>query len=62
MGNSAANSHGRDCHEAWESGAQTTFAYDEAGNRTTTENASVRVTALYDGLNRRDDVSTKYKV
>lgn len=39
-----------------------TFAYDAAGNRTTTENASVTVTATWDGLNRRDDVTTNYKV
>ncbi|MCA9045662.1 MAG: hypothetical protein KDA69_15150, partial [Planctomycetaceae bacterium] len=43
-------------------GARTSFTYDEVGNRTAMENASVSVTATYDGLNRRDDGTTNYLV
>ncbi len=43
-------------------GTRATFAYDPAGNRITTENQAVTVTVTYDGTNRRDDVTTNYKV
>jgi YD repeat-containing protein len=43
-------------------GSRATFAYDANGNRTTTETAAARITATYDGVNRRDSVTTKYNV
>ncbi|WP_145196044.1 RHS repeat domain-containing protein [Thalassoglobus polymorphus] len=43
-------------------GSRATFAYDATGNRTLLENENVSVTATYDSLNRRDDVTTDYKI
>ncbi len=43
-------------------GTRVTFAYDAAGSRITTENQSVSVTVTYDAVNRRDDITTDYKV
>jgi YD repeat-containing protein len=49
-------------HTAQPDGSRTSFSYDEVGNRTAMENASVSVTATYDAINRQNSISTNYNV